>query len=196
MLYVNGGILRKIILLILVLSTPLYSQESETEENKNHFLSLSTSGFSGYGISYRYQTGLGIGIKATSLGFFTQEFDENNNSTDIIWYNFGGELQFDLNQSNKSRLYLLVGAKYLVVAKESITDDMPSSTENEDCNLFSIGLGVGLEYNMMGDFYINCEVGYIYFDETTVTTNNLLENKNKNETGIIYALGIGVSYNF
>ena len=203
MLYVNGGNLKKIIILILLSVTPLLSQEKEEKkmEMKNNFLSLSTSGISGSGLSYKYRFDNGLALKGTFFIFSASETFSNQGDEQDLWLNFGTEIQYDINITSKERLYLLFGFKYRETKiEEDITTFPPDPDEvdlnTENFNLFSAGPGVGIEFKVDGDIFFNGEAGFIYFSQEREVIEGTNDRNITKETGFTFGAGVGISYNF
>lgn len=154
--------------LFLILSNNLFAQ------NLTHTLGISASSISGAGFSYKYKINEDWTVKSTSF-IIGNKINENESN---IYLNLGSEIQKNLYQTKKSRLYLLGGGSYWY-SRENFYDD---KYIDENLNL---GFALGMEFIAFDNISFNVDFGY-----------HLINYLNDSNFLIGFGGGAGIGYTF
>ncbi|KAA3596264.1 MAG: hypothetical protein DWQ06_15440 [Calditrichaeota bacterium] len=158
-------------------------------QNLTHTVGMSASSISGAGFSYKYKINEDWAVKSTSF-----IIGNKNDGGSDLYFNLGGELQYDLYQTKKSRLYLLAGGSYWY-SKDEYQNDIYGDKEpfelietnkmkriDED---FNLGVALGIEAITFDNISFNVDFGYHFI--------NSLKDSNY-EIG--FGGGVGIGYTF
>lgn len=154
----NKFILTHLLLLFIVL-------KAEPDYLKyNQAFGMKASNISGYGIFYGYKPTSTIRVQAAGI-YYLFDNELGNIRHKIVNYTIGLELQKDIIQNEKNRLYLMGGGYYYRDDDEE-KDDTPLTIVN---NSYNYGLGIGFEY-YLHRVTIGAELGYkLYTDNREKT---------------------------
>ncbi len=158
-------------------------------QNLTHTVGMSASSISGAGFSYKYKINEDWAVKSTSF-----IVGNKNDGGSDLHFNFGSELQYDLYQTKKSRLYILAGGSYwyskdeyqnnIYGDKEPVELIETNRVKNIDKDL-QLGIALGIEAITFDNISINFDFGYQY-------SNSL----NDSDYEISFGGGVGIGYTF
>ena len=165
---------------MLLLSAGVFAQEKEKEKKceLNHAFGFNVGSTSGIGLSYQLWHKQKCAMQLTAGPRLASVDDQN--------LNFGLAGIYKLRDKNRVD-FLAYGAVNYIYKRgyPSVTDYNWNSVEYKvsNFNKVNIGVGIGFEFNIAGDFYLNAMGGYGAY-----STNNMWRLSPAGEASIFYKL--------
>lgn len=181
---------RYVLLFFLLAIFNLYS--------KDQSFGLNFSTFSGMGLSYQSEVNKNISLKFTAFGYY---FGDKPPDDMTILGNIGTEFQFNLNENDNSRTYLLLGGSYWkkedrYLKIEKINDKIITNKIRNPYDIYNVGLALAYEYVIIGPVKFNCNLGLQYQSSLAPNLGILIDlnPKGQNYFGPAGSLGFQVGF--
>ncbi len=158
-------------------------------------IGLYGSFFSGYGLSYQRQLKNGVSLRTQFFGFGNSEDDDYG--SDEIRLAYGADVQYNLQRSRKTRLYVLTGSFYDYYESENNYPATPSGKKDYDIERYiNVGVGLGIELIAWQHVSFSIEGGYYgRFGNNNVTTYRIVNGQEirsrEKQTPKSFGFGVG-----
>lgn len=206
--------MKKLVVLVLLIASISFANaqensinvlrgESDDSQWLQNRVGLYASFFSGYGLSYQHQFSNGISIK-TQLFAYGSDDDYRNYNTDEIQLTYGIDLQYNLNRTNNTRFYALLGS-FIDYSEDGnyFYSTSPNVNDYDIERYINVGVGFGIEVMAWRNISIVVEGGYfgrlgnnsiIDYDYVNGEYTRVIENQKPRSFG--FGAGVGIFYAF
>ncbi len=169
-----------IVILLLFVSSLLFCKSFFKKQNKDNLMDISSyktyigvsgSTISSYGITYSFKMNKRTDLKFVSFFYYNEDKDSDYDYTNKI-INIGMEYHHILHMTKLSKLFLFLAGGY----SYSDIDDMEE-------RITSVGVGLGLDYLVVKNFFWEFGLGYNF-------------RRGENSSTFMPGIIIGCSYAF